>query len=155
VQDLISRSKLFFWAFVLAFAALAAVPSIVLVDTLQRYFQFLSGWDPGTLRAVQVRRLPPRDGTPGGHKMPELRFVTFRLKAPKAKRVFLAGDFNQWNPSVLPLNKGSKGVWETLLPLPAGKYDYLFQVDGVWTPDPEAPRTGTYGSLRTCVRQVP
>jgi hypothetical protein len=30
--------------------------------------------------------------------------VIFTLKAPEAKEVFIIGDFNQWNPTVEPMN---------------------------------------------------
>ena len=38
--------------------------------------------------------------------------VVFRVWAPKARAVFVAGDFNSWNPDASPMKKISDGVWE-------------------------------------------
>ena len=47
--------------------------------------------------------------------------VVFRLWAPNAVRVGLAGDFNGWNPDADPMTPRDGGVWELFLPgLPAG-----------------------------------
>ena len=40
---MISRSKAAFWILVAAFALLAVVPSVVLIESLQRYVRFLEG----------------------------------------------------------------------------------------------------------------
>ncbi|MBI4423578.1 MAG: hypothetical protein HY554_07625 [Elusimicrobia bacterium] len=146
------RSKAAFWALTLAFLALAGLPSVVLVRSLERYLRFLSGWDPGVLRPSTTRRLPHR-GAHSGDVAPAVLFVEFRLKAPKAKQVLLAGDFSQWRPDVA-LKKAPEGVWETVLPLPPGRYHYLFQVDGAWLADPKAPLEGSYERQPTSVKEV-
>lgn len=61
---------------------------------------------------------------------------TFRLKGyPAAQKVFLAGDFNNWNPSLYAMKKVGD---EWLLPvhLSVGKHLYKFVVDGQWIKDP-------------------
>jgi len=66
-------------------------------------------------------------------------FVQFRLQAPGASSVRLAGTFTNWQPEY-ELSQSAPGVWTITLPLPAGVHDYAFIVDGTrWTPDPEAP----------------
>jgi enterochelin esterase family protein len=75
------------------------------------------------------------------------RTVTFRLKAPDARSVALAGA-----PMLLavgkgtapiPFEKGSDGVWTlTVGPLKPNMYIYKFVVDGVTVPDPNNTLTG-------------
>ena len=60
----------------------------------------------------------------------------FSLSAPQAQSVFVAGDFNQWNPSSHPLKMDAQGVWRILLILNPGQYEYRFLVDGEWQNHP-------------------
>jgi 1,4-alpha-glucan branching enzyme len=61
---------------------------------------------------------------------------TFRLKGfGKASKVFLTGDFNNWNPSSLPMQKNGDG-WVFSVHLSAGKHQYKFIVDGEYIRDP-------------------
>ncbi|MCQ2481153.1 MAG: 1,4-alpha-glucan branching protein GlgB, partial [Clostridia bacterium] len=46
----------------------------------------------------------------GSH--PDGDSVVFRVWAPNAQRVCVAGDFNGWNPDCDPMEKISDGVWE-------------------------------------------
>ena len=65
-------------------------------------------------------------------------FVHFRLDAPEATSVSLAGDFTGWEPSY-DLYQTAPGVWTVSVPLAPGVHDYAFVVDGErWTPDPLA-----------------
>lgn len=68
--------------------------------------------------------------------------VLFRLDAPGASLVTIAGNFNGWNSQTTPLEKGTNGIWSIQLPLPAGqKYYYKFVLDGYWLADPDNPNT--------------
>lgn len=63
--------------------------------------------------------------------------VLFSLYAPKASSVFLAGDFNGWNPKVNPMLLGEDNVWRTVIQLRPGRnYEYKYIVDGNWILDP-------------------
>ncbi len=42
--------------------------------------------------------------------------VTFRVWAPNAHAVAVAGDFNEWNPDSHPLHPSESGVWEASVP---------------------------------------
>lgn len=86
---------------------------------------------------------------------PKMKKVQFNLFAPEAKRVFLAGEFNNWEVDNLPMKKANKGTWETSFPLPPGKHEYRFLVDGVWYDDPNAYERveNPYGS-QNCVRFI-
>jgi len=66
--------------------------------------------------------------------------VRFVLYAPGARRVAVAGTFNQWDSHAAPLIRaGTEGVWTTTLALPVGQHHYAFVVDGArWVPDPAA-----------------
>ena len=59
----------------------------------------------------------------------------FSLLAPQARSAFIAGDFNQWNPSTHPLEKDKQGVWKISIPLDPGQYEYRFFVDEEWQND--------------------
>jgi serine/threonine protein kinase len=63
--------------------------------------------------------------------------VEFSYKAPSAKAVFLAGEFNRWSPTATPMRKSPNGVWVATLQLPPGRYVYKFVVDGTWLIDPD------------------
>lgn len=60
----------------------------------------------------------------------------FQLKGfANAKEVFLAGDFNRWDPRAYPM-KREGDAWVFPVHLIVGKHLYKFIVDGKWTTDP-------------------
>lgn len=60
--------------------------------------------------------------------------VTFRLKAPKASEVKVAGQFGP----ITALTKDAAGVWSATLPkVPAGVHEYHFIADGLNLIDPQ------------------
>ena len=66
--------------------------------------------------------------------------VIFRVLAPEAREVFVAGEFNNWQlDSFACLKKDERGVWKTQIPLSPGSYQYKYFVDGRWVVDPENP----------------
>ena len=61
---------------------------------------------------------------------------TFRLDGfANAKEVYLAGDFNQWDPRSFPMKKEGNG-WFLPVHLSVGKHLYKFIIDGNWIIDP-------------------
>lgn len=60
----------------------------------------------------------------------------FKLYAPTAKKVHLAGNFNSWDAKSLAARKDSQGNWIAKVNLKPGKYEYKFLVDGSWANDP-------------------
>ena len=86
---------------------------------------------------------------------PKTKKVRFNLYAPEAERVFLAGDFNNWDADNLPMKKDKKGTWEGSLALTPGRYEDRFWVDGVWHDDPNATERveNSFGS-QNCVRII-
>lgn len=62
--------------------------------------------------------------------------VAIRLQAPEAQEVFLAGSFNDWNPSTIRMERDSDGSWIAIVPLTAGRHEYKFVIDGRWCCNP-------------------
>ena len=93
----------------------------------------------GAAGATLVSRATNRPGVaallPSGK--PLVRFV---YVAPAAAHVSVVGDFNQWNPSAVPLRRLNDGTWIADVPLTPGRYAYAFVVDGKLESDPTAPR---------------
>lgn len=64
--------------------------------------------------------------------------VTFRVRAEIGSKVYLAGCFNDWNPSDKPMtDKKGDGEFTCTLTLPKGRYEYKFVINGTWCADPE------------------
>jgi len=76
--------------------------------------------------------------------------VHFRLDAPHARSVALAGNFSNWTPAYT-LNRSEPGVWTIVIPLEPGVHDYSFVIDGEkWVPDPAAPaRADGFGGVNS------
>jgi hypothetical protein len=78
--------------------------------------------------------------------------VLFILPAPNATVVSLVGSFSEWEP--MPLTDDDHdGIWTTQVPLPPGRYEYAFIIDGRWFgQDPSADEYvrsfGEYSSVR-------
>ena len=78
--------------------------------------------------------------------------TTFRLEAPHAARVCVAGCFNDWNPTANPLERDEEGIWKCTLFLEAGEHEYRFIVDDVWCDDPlNLTRRKTEFGCENCV----
>ena len=67
--------------------------------------------------------------------------VNFVCYAPQARQVTLAGDFNGWDPTALPMKRQPDGAWTAQVPLYHGHHRYRFVVDGQPTLDPRANGT--------------
>ena len=81
------------------------------------------------------------------------RRVTFRLMAPKAAEVVVAG---QWPEGRAAMTKDTNNVWSvTVGPVPAGVWEYSFQVDGVGMIDPGNPAIKPMRQPRTSILHLP
>lgn len=58
--------------------------------------------------------------------------VEFTFRAPEAKKVSVAGTFNGWNTTTMPMKKGKDGVWRITVKLSSGRHEYKYFVDGAW-----------------------
>lgn len=83
-------------------------------------------------------------------------FVRFRLDAPGARTVALAGDFTDWKPAVA-LHQVAAGIWSVELPVATGIHSYAFVIDGHrWVTDPAAPRVSDgFGGWNSQVAVLP
>lgn len=61
-------------------------------------------------------------------------YVFYYLE-PVDRYVRLVGDFNNWNPYSLPLEKNEAGIWEVEVTIPPGEHAYRFYVDGKYRND--------------------
>jgi hypothetical protein len=101
----------------------------------------------GGRRSVAPAPAGPVAGAPAGAgatrlvaRAPAVVLTRFALRAPGAAAVALVGQFNGWDPAGTPLAPTGDGGWEAVLPLPAGRYEYAFVVDGARVvADPAAP----------------
>ena len=71
----------------------------------------------------------------------EVQF-SLRISDSKAHTVAIAGDFNNWSPQANLLeDPEGDGIWNGILKLEPGRYEYMFVLDGEkWLPDPNALR---------------
>ena len=77
--------------------------------------------------------------------------ITLTFLAPKAMRVTVAGNFNNWRPDATPLKNTGAGEWVVRLMLRSGQYEYRFVVDGRWSEDPGTSQRAAnpYGSFNS------
>ncbi len=150
------RGKWFFWGSLILGFALLVVPSTFLLKSVLGYRKFLSGLEPATLHqtAPSTFRHDETRRSKGGRRLPKIKFVTFRLHAPKAKSVAVIGEFNAWKGGTFILNLKAHGWWEASLALPAGRYHYLFLVDGKPMMDPNNVRSEETDGRRTSLKIV-
>jgi hypothetical protein len=75
--------------------------------------------------------------------------VVFNFKTEgRDKKIFLAGSFNEWNPSnaqYLMKDDDGDGVWSITVKLAPGTYQYKYVIDGKWTQDPYGPAEAADG----------
>jgi len=69
--------------------------------------------------------------------------VTFTLPAEAAEagsRVFVVGDFNEWDPEATPMTRLKSGTWKATVDLPVDRtYAFRYLIDGcIWENDEEA-----------------
>ena len=84
---------------------------------------------------------------------PDKARICLGLYAPDAQAVFVAGSFNDWQPSATPLQKQAGGRWIVELMLEPGRHEYRFIVDDQWTNDPlsSAYVSNPFGDLNCIV----
>jgi 1,4-alpha-glucan branching enzyme len=72
----------------------------------------------------------------------------FQIFAPQAKKVSVAGSFNNWDPKKVTAKKDTKGNWAVNMSLKPGRYEYKFLIDGSWVNDPKCS-SAVYNSFGT------
>ena len=103
-------------------------------------------------------RLPPPAEVDGG--------IIFRYHAPSTRQVTLAGSFNSWggtlggryDPSIDRMSDtDGDGTWIIVLPLPPGRYQYKYVIDGGlrWEQDPNNPDKAMESGFENSLIVVP
>ena len=107
---------------------------------------------PKTTNNERGRMMPKKTSKETKTKTKSVRFNLF---APEAQAVSLAGDFNAWDASRLPMKKDKHGTWKAIVSLEPGRYEYRFWVDGAWCDDPHAQErvSNPFGS-NNCIKIV-
>jgi 1,4-alpha-glucan branching enzyme len=89
---------------------------------------------------------------------PKTQRVTFSVRAEVGSSVFLAGAFNNWDPTAKEMmaDKKGDGVYAATLKLPSGNHEYKYVIDGTWCVDPESAdcvqnEYGTHNSVKRVV----
>jgi enterochelin esterase-like enzyme len=103
---------------------------------------------PAKAPAAQARQVAVRSPQVGADSR-----VTFQLRAPKAAEVVVLG---QWPQGRATMTKDADDVWTvTVGPVPAGVWEYSFQVDGLQMIDPANPAIKPMREPRTSILCVP
>ena len=86
---------------------------------------------------VSVLSVPQRAQHPG----PSVRQGGLHLvfSAPPGETVTVAGTFNNWDPFMYELREGPPGIYSIHIPLPPGRYQYVFFHRGRRVADPLNP----------------
>lgn len=85
-------------------------------------------------------------------KAPAKKRVTFTLAADAGSEVFVAGDFNNWDPAEKKLeDKKNNGNYSATAFLAPGEYEYKFVINGTWCVDPNCKewRQNSLGTLNS------
>ena len=86
---------------------------------------------------------------------PAKKRVTFTLAADAGSEVYVAGDFNGWDPAGKKLtDKKGNGVYSAVVTLAPGEYEYKFVINGTWCVDPNCKewRQNSLGTLNSVLR---
>ena len=86
-------------------------------------------------------------------KKPATKAVKFTVHADKGKAVYVAGEFNGWDPTAKKMSFRN-GVYVASVKLAPGEHQYKFVIDGTWCADPENVNSvqndqGTFNSIVT------
>ncbi|OHB58057.1 MAG: hypothetical protein A2Y07_00830 [Planctomycetes bacterium GWF2_50_10] len=79
--------------------------------------------------------------------------VTFVFESAPAKTVYVAGDFNDWDPKANKMVKTKDGSFRTKLSLAPGQHQYKFIADGTWVTDDQADKvvSNEFGTVNSVV----
>lgn len=81
--------------------------------------------------------------------------VRFEINAPQDSKVYIAGTFNNWDPTSHPLEyRPDKGTFRAYILLKEGTYEYKFVVNGIWQADEMCPErvTDENGNVNSVIR---
>lgn len=71
----------------------------------------------------------------------------------EARRVFLVGDFNDWNPTARRMVRSKDGSFRARLRLDPGEHHFKFVVDDQWLPDfSTEQQANPFGTTNSVIR---
>ena len=95
--------------------------------------------DPVSGLGLSFLSFPARKSSPSPlNGLPE--GLNFTFKGEPGETVTVAGNFNSWDPFMYELKEGPAGIYSLNIPLPPGKYQYVFFYRGKRHTDPNNPR---------------
>jgi 1,4-alpha-glucan branching enzyme len=125
----------------------AAIPASSPTGTLQYYFELTDGTDIDYLGPSGMSTTPPATGwvldfatlshAPLGGTLTSDGGAVFKVWAASATSAYVAGQFNGWNSTTLPMTKsGAYFTRKVAAPVTAGQmYKYVFQPGTIWKTD--------------------
>ena len=84
-----------------------------------------SRWDNVSGLSWSTLSIPPREEDPNPLKGPP-GGLSFVFRGPPGETVSVAGSFNGWDPFMYELKEGPPGNYTIHIPLPPGRYQYVF-----------------------------
>jgi hypothetical protein len=96
---------------------------------------------PATPEVTAPAPAPAKQLAPGPNLTADGVVFVFKPEGGGTKKVFLAGNFNDWkpdNPQYL-MTDDAGGAYTITVKLPPGTYQYKFVADGQWIKDPYSP----------------
>ncbi|MEI8248043.1 MAG: glycogen-binding domain-containing protein, partial [Lentisphaerota bacterium] len=100
-------------------------------------------------QTAAVKKVPAAKQPGGKHK-----HVKFQVQTKPGSRVYVGGDFNEWNHLMQELmDEVGNGVYEVVIALEPGIYEYKFHINDNWCVDPENPnfRPNAMGTLNSVI----
>ena len=86
---------------------------------------------PGTSGPFQSAQTPYIQAAAPNTGAAQVQRAKFSLYAPEAHTITLIGEFNGWGSTrEVALRPQGKGIWTVEVPLPPGRYQYAFLIDG-------------------------
>ena len=82
-------------------------------------------------------------------------WVVFKFHAEPKTKVYVAGTFNNWNPTSIKLGYSNKRTYTAMVLLPMGRHEYKYIVNGEWRncPDCKEQVPNSFGTTN-CVLVV-
>ncbi len=91
--------------------------------------------DDAGIRLSQVR-IPQEESKIQHSPVIQGNRARFTFRGAPGKRIFVAGDFNNWDPFMHQMKEERPGSYALTLPIRPGRHYYLYIVDGRETTDP-------------------
>ncbi|MEL6397019.1 MAG: AAA family ATPase [Planctomycetota bacterium] len=111
------------------------MPALSRREDLRRRANLLRPGDAGLGGTQTLTEAPSQSGFPLGVRVAGGR-ATFVQPLAEGRQLAIAGSFNQWSSTTLPMRRDeSLGVHELTVPLEPGTHRYRVVVDGRWNED--------------------